>query len=104
MPRVDRAVNAQALGKALDPDGDGVFFSEHRIRRANDGALRWITAWGQTTFEGDPLRPVAMRGVCADVTEHREAWRDRRASAAHISGDTEPGLPQVAHPPSPRTP
>lgn len=80
MPKEDRPANAAAVARALDPAGDGVFFSEHRIRRPGDGAVRWITAWGQTAFEGDPPRPVSMRGVCADVTSHKRAEHDRRAS------------------------
>jgi len=71
IPREDRAAHAAAVARALDPEGDGVLFSEHRIRRPSDGAVRWIAAVGQTTFDSEPRRAAVMRGVCADVTDRK---------------------------------
>ena len=56
---------------ALDPAGDGKVDHEYRIRRASDGALRWIQTFGQAYFEnGVCVRNV---GVLSDVTERKAA-------------------------------
>jgi PAS domain S-box-containing protein len=43
---------------------------EHRIRRVNDDAVRWVNVKGQTFYDGD--RPVRITGVTADITQRRE--------------------------------
>ncbi len=55
------------------------FQSEYRIRRANDGAERWIAARG-SFFYDEAGTPVRMEGVVSDVTEAREAAEAVRAS------------------------
>jgi PAS domain S-box-containing protein len=43
---------------------------EHRITRADDGALRWVNVKGRTFYDGQ--RPVRITGVTADITQRRE--------------------------------
>jgi len=66
LPRVRAAVAA-----ATDPSGDGAINLEYRIRRGDDGALRWVEVFGRAFFEGGQC--VRFVGVASDVTERREA-------------------------------
>ncbi|MCU6454691.1 PAS domain S-box protein [Sphingomonas sp. A2-49] len=45
---------------------------EYRIRRADDGALRWIARRGQIFRDADG-RPVRFAGVALDITDRRQA-------------------------------
>ncbi len=67
----DRARMRAAFAKALDPEGDGVYRAEYRIRRANDGKLRWVSVRGQAFFEGK--RATRMIGIARDVTDDKAA-------------------------------
>jgi PAS domain S-box-containing protein len=60
-----------ALARASDPDSDGQFQFEYRIRRPNDGVERWMNSRGQTIF--DNRRPVRITGVSYDFTERKIA-------------------------------
>src|SRR6185437_13259158 len=40
------------IGKALDPQGDGRYDAEYRVRQ-HDGNWRWLSAWGVVEFEGE---------------------------------------------------
>jgi PAS domain S-box-containing protein len=60
-----------ALAGAADPNGDGHFEFEYRIRRQNDGAERWMNSQGQAIFQN--RRPVRMIGVTYDMTERKRA-------------------------------
>lgn len=76
----DRAAHAAKVARALDPAGDGVLRSEYRIRRARDGAERWIATLAQTQFAGEPQVAVSITGVCADVTANKQAEAALRES------------------------
>ncbi|MCW2286582.1 PAS domain S-box-containing protein [Rhodoblastus acidophilus] len=65
----DRAVLQEARLAALR--GDGRYAAQFRIRRANDGALRWVDTRGQVYFEGDA--PARVFGVTRDITDERAA-------------------------------
>ena len=60
-----------AVAAATDPGGPGRLNLEYRIRRGDDGAVRWIESFGRAFFEDD--RCVRFVGVVSDVTERREA-------------------------------
>ena len=49
---------------------DGSVEFEGRIRRADDGRMRWVNIKGQTYYQG--TRPIRMAGVTADVTQRRD--------------------------------
>jgi PAS domain S-box-containing protein len=70
----DRERIAEAVRRAHDPAGPGLFDVEHRIIR-RDGQIRWLTTRSQTFFEGEgsQRRPVRTVGAVQDVTEQREA-------------------------------
>ena len=40
------------VAKALDPEGDGRYDVEYRVKQL-DGSWRWLSAWGLVEFEGD---------------------------------------------------
>ena len=46
------------------------FRSEHRIVRANDKAVRWVSANGIFVYDEDG-KPIRFLGVVADITAHR---------------------------------
>ena len=43
---------------------------EHRIRRADDGSVRWVNVKGRTYYDGPS--PIRITGVTADITKRRE--------------------------------
>jgi PAS domain S-box-containing protein len=70
----DRERIAEAVRRAHDPTGPGLFDVEPRIIR-RDGKIRWLTTRSQTFFEGEGAerRPVRTVGAVQDVTDQREA-------------------------------
>ncbi len=65
----------EAVRAAMDPAGDNTINREYRIRRANDGAVRWIETFGRAFFH-DGLC-VRFVGVVSDVTDRKEAAADQ---------------------------
>jgi two-component sensor histidine kinase/PAS domain-containing protein len=62
------------VGKALDPQGDGRYDVEYRVKQL-DGSWRWLSAWGLVEFEGEgeDRKPVAITGASRDLTEMKAA-------------------------------
>ncbi len=62
------------VAKALDPDGDGRYDVEYRVKQL-DGSWRWLSAWGLVEFEGQGAerKPVAISGASRDLTERKHA-------------------------------
>src|SRR5579884_323419 len=62
------------VAKALDPNGDGKYDVEYRVKQL-DGSWRWLSAWGLVEFEGEgpDRRPVAITGASRDLTERKAA-------------------------------
>jgi PAS domain S-box-containing protein len=62
------------VGRALDPQGDGRYEVEYRVKQL-DGSWRWLSAWGLVEFQGQgPNRkPVAIAGASRDLTELKRA-------------------------------
>jgi two-component sensor histidine kinase len=60
--------------QALDPQGDGRYEVEYRVKQ-RDGSWRWLSAWGLVEFEGQDAerRPVAIAGASRDLTEIKAA-------------------------------
>lgn len=60
--------------KALDPQGDGRYDVDYRVKQL-DGGWRWLSAWGLVEFEGDGAerKPVAIAGASRDLTERKQA-------------------------------
>ena len=62
------------VAKALDPEGDGRYDVEYRVKQL-DGSWRWLSAWGLVEFEGEgpERKPVAIAGASRDLTELKQA-------------------------------
>ncbi|HXD46863.1 MAG TPA: MEDS domain-containing protein [Pseudolabrys sp.] len=62
------------VAKALDPNGDGHYDVEYRVKQ-RDGSWRWLSAWGYVEFEGEgpERKPVAITGASRDLTQLKEA-------------------------------
>jgi PAS domain S-box-containing protein len=67
------------VAKALDPQGDGRYDVEYRVKQP-DGSWRWLSAWGLVEFEGRGAtrKPVAISGASRDLTELKRAEDVRR--------------------------
>lgn len=89
IPPEDRPAHAHAVSHALDPANDGMLRSEHRIRRASDGAVRWLATLGRTQFAGEPPVAVSVTGVCSDITE-RKRVEERQAYLLKLSDALRP--------------
>ncbi|KQP74859.1 histidine kinase [Methylobacterium sp. Leaf111] len=67
----DRERCDHAVAAALDPGGSRTYDITYRTIDPANGIERWVSARGQTLFEGD--RPVRLIGTARDVTENRKA-------------------------------
>jgi PAS domain S-box-containing protein len=59
------------INKALDPDGNGQYYSEDRVIGLETGVQRWIAATGHVIFEG--RRPLKIIGTAIDITDRKLA-------------------------------
>ncbi len=68
----DRDAVAQAIERAHDPQGEGLFDVQHRIVLP-DGAVRWLAVRSLTLFEGEGAcrRAVRTVGTATDFTARR---------------------------------
>lgn len=62
------------VAKALDPEGDGRYDVEYRVKQL-DGSWRWLSAWGLVEFEGQGAgrKPVGIVGASRDLSERKRA-------------------------------
>jgi PAS domain S-box-containing protein len=66
---------ARVLGSIESAVHEGRDYAiDYRILRRNDGAIRWLSVRGRVLFD-EHDRPMGMAGVCADITERKEAER-----------------------------
>ncbi len=72
--RDDLALMWERVKKAMDPDGDGRYEVEYRVKQL-DGSWRWLSAWGLIEFDGEGTerKPVAISGASKDLTERKQA-------------------------------
>ena len=74
----DIARYQEAWAAAIDPRGDHLYRLVYRIRRASDGAERWVSSRARVEFEGDvPMRVV---GAIRDITEEKANVENLRLS------------------------
>ena len=62
------------VAKALDPEGDGRYDVEYRVKQP-DGSWRWLSAWGLVEFEGKGAerKAVAIAGASRDLSQMKQA-------------------------------
>jgi two-component system, cell cycle sensor histidine kinase and response regulator CckA len=82
----DAARITEAVRRAHDPSGDGLFDVEHRILR-RDGAVRWLTTRSRTFFDivDGTRRPVRTVGAVRDITEQKLAEQEREKLHAQLT-------------------
>ena len=75
----------QAVQAARDPEGDGRYIAEYRVRRP-EGGWRWLNAWGIVEFAGtgDRREPVCMIGASRDITDQKQAEQVLRDSEQYV--------------------
>jgi two-component sensor histidine kinase len=64
----------ERVQRALDPQGDGRYDVEYRVRQ-RDGSWRWLSAWGLVEFEqtANGRKPIAIVGASRDLTQLKHA-------------------------------
>lgn len=72
----DRAATTAAIGRALDPDGNGEFEAEYRVVSHADGTIRQIAANGKCIFQGG--RAVRLIGTLRDITPRKHLEHELR--------------------------
>jgi len=91
---------ARVLGSIESAVHEGRDYAiDYRILRRSDGAVRWLTVRGRVLHD-EHGRPTGMAGVCADITERKEAERSlavqyavaRVLSTAPTIEEAAPGL------------
>jgi two-component system sensor kinase FixL len=70
----DRDRVTEAIARAVDPDGDGIYHIEYRVIGINNGVERWVSTYGQTVFED--RKPVWFIGAALDVTAQKHAQEE----------------------------
>jgi PAS domain S-box-containing protein len=76
----DREAASTALMRSLKT---GEFAATYRIRRRNDGEVRWIEASGQLSLDGRG-EPARVIGINTDITERKRAEEALRASEERL--------------------
>jgi two-component sensor histidine kinase/PAS domain-containing protein len=82
----DMALMWARVGKALDPQSDGRYDVEYRVKQI-DGSWRWLSAWGLVEFEGKgpDRKPIAIAGASRDLTERRQAEESQQLLANELN-------------------
>jgi PAS domain S-box-containing protein len=82
----DRPAFLASVQAANDPSGPGLFQLEFRIKRDDNGGLRWLSARGRTLFSSTPSgrRPVRAYAIVQDITERKLAEEALCRSYAEI--------------------
>ena len=77
--RDDMDIMWSRVATALDPNGDGRYEVEYRVKQV-DGSWRWLSAWGLVEFEGEGAerKAVAITGASRDLTERKRAEEFQR--------------------------
>ncbi|MGH2636470.1 MAG: PAS domain S-box protein [Actinomycetota bacterium] len=68
----DRGRMLASIQRAMEQGGE--YQIDYRILRKADGVVRWLAVRGRT-LRDEAGRPFGMAGVCADVTERKQAER-----------------------------
>lgn len=83
----DRPARQAAINQATDPEGDGEYRVEYRVRSPVDNAERWVLAVGKVLF--DDGHAERLVGIVQDITENKlleqqlQAQRSDMESLSH---------------------
>jgi PAS domain S-box-containing protein len=94
----DRHRYADAVGRAMDPSGEGRLREDIRVMRP-DGE-RWIAITARTELAGEPAVPFRLVGMATDVTDRKrveEALREREERLAESDRKKDEFLAILAH-------
>lgn len=82
----DKPAFMEAMHRANDPSGSGLLDMDFRIKRYDDGQLRWLRACGRTVFTGagPERRAVRAHGITQDITERKLSEQALLRSYAEI--------------------
>ena len=64
----DKDFEHDAINRAMDPDGTGLYDIEYRILRYTDKSVRWIRGQGKVFFN-DEKKPIRFIGTVLDITD-----------------------------------
>jgi PAS domain S-box-containing protein len=95
----DREPYAEAVRRAIDPDGSGSLREDIRVQHP-DGSLHWVAVTGRTVFEGVPPRAVRLIGMAADITARKsteQALRDSEERLKESDRRKDEFLAMLAH-------
>ncbi len=73
---------AEAEARVEAAVAGGVLSNEHRLLLAS-GELRWISVSGSTSYD-ESGRPLAMRGICIDITARKVAEESERRAVRQL--------------------
>ena len=75
----DMAPMWASVAKALDPQGDGRYDVEYRVKQL-DGSWRWLSARGLVEFEGKGAerKAVAIAGASRDLSQMKQAEESQK--------------------------
>lgn len=71
----DRERVQDTLQRALDPEGEGTYRDEYRLV-SDDRRIRWVESVGRAFFDAE-RRPIRLTGTFRDITDRKEAERER---------------------------
>jgi PAS domain S-box-containing protein len=78
----DRDRVQELLSRAFDPEGEGLYTAEFRLRSTSHGDERWIAATGRVHFED--RQPVRLIGTVQDISERKRTEAALRESEAQF--------------------
>jgi PAS domain S-box-containing protein len=78
----DLALTQAALERAYDPNGDGRYQAEYRVRNRRDGVTRWVAAVGQVFFANG--RAARLVGTVQDITARKAAEQALERAKAEL--------------------
>src|SRR3984957_5505722 len=93
----DRNLMWARVTRALDPEGDGHYDVEYRVKQL-DGSWRWLSAWCLVEFEGQGAerKPVAIAGASRDLSERKQAEELQRLLGNELNHRVKKMLATVA--------
>jgi PAS domain S-box-containing protein len=90
----DLAAVKEAIKRSFDPAGSHHYECEYRVISRADGAVRWVFADGDVTFEAG--KPIRLVGIVQDITPRKQAETAQRQTEERFRGIFEHSLAGIA--------